>query len=69
MDLEKCFDELVKRLMKEDRDLCRVELLAWFDHLLRRHRRRYKLLYRQLRKLLNQKKRKNHSMQLLSQLE
>ena len=52
MDLERCFDELVKRLMKEDRDLCRVELLAWFDRLLRRHRRRYRLLYRQFRELL-----------------
>ncbi len=52
MDLEKCFDELVERLMREDRDLCRVELLAWFDRVLRRHRRRYKLLYRQFRELL-----------------
>ncbi len=52
VDLEKCFDELVMRLMREGRDLCRVELLAWFDHALRRHRRRYKLLYRQFRELL-----------------
>ena len=52
MDVERCFDEVVRRLMREDRDLCRVELLAWFDHMLRRHRRRYKLLYRQFRELL-----------------
>ena len=52
MDLERCFDELVRRLMKEDRDLCRIELLAWFDRVLRQHRRRYKLLYRQFRELL-----------------
>jgi hypothetical protein len=52
MDLERCFDELVKRLMREDRDLCRVELLAWFDRAARRHRRRHKLLYRQFRELL-----------------
>jgi hypothetical protein len=51
MDLERCFDELVKRLMKEDRDLCRIELLAWFDNIARRHRR-YKMLYRQFRELL-----------------
>jgi hypothetical protein len=38
--------------MKEDRDLCCVELLAWFDGVLRRHRRRYKLLYKQFRELL-----------------
>jgi hypothetical protein len=50
MDLERCFDELVKRLMKEDRDLCRIELLAWFGRVLQR--RRYKLLYRQFRELL-----------------
>jgi hypothetical protein len=52
MDLERCFDELVKRLMREDRDLCRIELLAWFDRVARRHRRRHKLLYRQFRELL-----------------
>jgi hypothetical protein len=52
VDLEKCFDELVKRLMREDRDLCRVELLAWFDKMARRYRRRNKLLYRQFRELL-----------------
>ena len=52
VDLERCWRELVKRLMREDRDLCRVELLAWFDYALRRHRRRYRLLYRQFRELL-----------------
>jgi hypothetical protein len=52
MDLEKCFRELRARLMREDRDLCRIELLAWFDRLARRYRRRYKLLYRQFRELL-----------------
>jgi hypothetical protein len=52
MDLEKCFDELVKRLMREDRDLCRVELLAWFDRVAQRHKRRHRLLYRQFRELL-----------------
>jgi hypothetical protein len=52
MDLGRCFDELVKRLMKEDRDLCRIELLAWFGNMLRRHRRGYKLLYMQFRELL-----------------
>jgi len=52
MDLERCFNELVKRLMKEDRDLCRIELLAWFDVVARKHRRRYKLLYMQFRELL-----------------
>jgi len=52
MDLEKCFDELVKRLMREDRDLCRVELLTWFDRVAYRHRRRRRLLYRQFRELL-----------------
>jgi hypothetical protein len=52
MNLEMCFDALVKRLMKEDRDLCRIELLAWFDRLAWRHRRRHKLLYRQFRELL-----------------
>jgi len=52
MNLETCFDALVRRLTKEDRDLCRIELLAWFDRLARRHRRRHKLLYRQFRELL-----------------
>ena len=52
MDLEKCFDEVVKRLMREDRDLCRVELLAWFDRVAHRHKRRRRLLYRQFRELL-----------------
>jgi len=52
MNLETCFDALVRRLMKEDRDLCRIELLAWFDRVARKHRRRYKLLYRQFRELL-----------------
>jgi len=52
MDLERCFDELVKRLMKEDRDLCRIQLLAWFDKVACKHRRRYKLLYKQFRELL-----------------
>jgi len=52
MDLEKCFEAVVRRLVQEDRDLCRVELLAWFDRLARRHRRRYKLLYSQFRELL-----------------
>jgi hypothetical protein len=52
MNLERCFDELVKRLMREDRELCRVELLAWFDRVARRHRRRHKLLYRHFRGLL-----------------
>jgi hypothetical protein len=52
MDLEKCFRELKTRLMREDRDLCRIELLAWFDRLARRYKRRYKLLYRQFRELL-----------------
>jgi hypothetical protein len=52
IDVGRCFGEIVKRLMREDRDLCRVELLAWFDRVLRRRRRRYKLLYRQFRELL-----------------
>jgi len=52
VDLERCFEELVRRLMREDRDLCRIELLAWFDRMLQHHRRRYKLLYRQFRELL-----------------
>ena len=52
MDLEKCFDELTRRLIREDRDLCRVELLAWFIRVARRHRRRHKLLYRQFKELL-----------------
>jgi hypothetical protein len=52
VDLEKCFDAFVRRLIREDRDLCRVELLTWFDRLARRHRRRYKLLYQQFRELL-----------------
>jgi hypothetical protein len=52
MDLERCFDELVKRLMREDRNLCRVELLAWFDRVARRYKRHYRLLYRQFRELL-----------------
>jgi hypothetical protein len=52
MNLEKCFDELVERLIRERRDLCRVELLAWFDRVAQRHRRRYRLLYRQFRELL-----------------
>lgn len=50
--MDRCFAELLRRLMKEDRELCRVELLAWFDRLARRHRRRYKLLYKQFRELL-----------------
>jgi hypothetical protein len=52
MDLERCWRELTERLMREDRDLCRIELLVWFDRLARKHRRRYKLLYRQFRELL-----------------
>ena len=52
VDLERCFDVLIKRLMREDRDLCRVELLAWFDHVARRYRWRHRLLYRQFRELL-----------------
>jgi hypothetical protein len=51
-NLERCFEELVRRLMREDRDLCRIELLAWFYNMIRRHRRRYKLLHRQFRELL-----------------
>jgi hypothetical protein len=52
VDLEKCFRELRARLLREDRDLCRIELLAWFDRLVCRYKRRYKLLYRQFRELL-----------------
>jgi hypothetical protein len=52
VDLERCFSELVERLMREGRDLCRVELLAWFGRVIHRYRRRHKLLYRQFRELL-----------------
>jgi hypothetical protein len=52
VDLERCFDAFVERLMREDRDLCRIELLAWFDRVAHRHRRKHKLLYKQFRELL-----------------
>jgi hypothetical protein len=52
VDLERCWKELTERLMREDKGLCRIELLAWFDRLARRYKRRYKLLYRQFRELL-----------------
>jgi len=51
-NVERCWRELQMRLLREDRDLCRVELLAWFDRVARRYRRRHKLLYKHFIELL-----------------
>jgi hypothetical protein len=47
--LESCFRELEARLVREERELCRVALLAWMDFVARAHGGE---LYRQFRELL-----------------